>query len=148
MKCPKCQAGDTKVLDSRVVNNERSIRRRRVCDACSYRFTTFERVESGVFVVVKKDGIREPYDREKLERGILRACTKRPVKVKQVHEMLLDLEEKWSKKDEVPSEHIGAGVMEKLKALDEVAYIRFASVYKRFEDINEFQRELGQLLDS
>ncbi|MFN7160385.1 MAG: transcriptional regulator NrdR [Candidatus Gracilibacteria bacterium] len=145
MKCPKCTNSDTKVLDSRVVDSDRAIRRRRECDKCGFRFTTYEKAEMSSFVVVKKDGTREPYKREKVEEGIWRACTKRPVSVAQVSDLVARLEEKWGLEDEVPSRQIGEDIMEGLKAIDEVAYIRFASVYRRFKDVDEFKKEMEEL---
>ena len=145
MKCPKCGTSDTSVLDSRIVNEERAIRRRRECDACGFRFTTFERVEGVSFTVVKKDGTREPYMRSKVEEGIFRACTKRPITIAAIEDILGKLEEHWMKKEEVNSKQIGEDVMESLKALDSVAYIRFASVYRRFKDVDEFQQELHKM---
>lgn len=145
MKCPKCTNSDTKVLDSRVVDNDRAIRRRRECDKCGFRFTTYEKAELSSFVVVKKDGTREPYKREKVEEGIWRACTKRPVSVAQVSDLVSKLEEKWGLEDEVPSRQLGEDIMEGLKAMDEVAYIRFASVYRRFKDVDAFKQEMEGL---
>ena len=145
MKCPKCTNSDTKVLDSRVVDNDRAIRRRRECGECSFRFTTYEKAEMSSFVVIKKDGSREPYKREKVEEGIWRACTKRPISVAQVSDLISHLEDKWGLEDEVPSRQIGEDIMEGLKALDEVAYIRFASVYRRFKDVDEFKKEMETL---
>ncbi len=142
MKCPKCHDKDTKVVDSRVINDDRVIRRRRNCESCGYRYTTFERMESGIFVVKKRDGTIEPYTRQKLEEGIWRACTKRPVTLEQVRSMLFDLEEGWSRESEVLSTKIGEDVMTALQDLDSVAYIRFASVYKRFETVEDFLREM------
>ena len=125
----------------------KSIRRRRECLKCQYRFTTFENVETAKFLVVKKDGVREHYNREKLEMGIWKSCEKRPVTQVQVKDLLDKLEEKWaSMGKEVPSETIGEGVMESLKKLDEVAYIRFASVYRQFKDVESFKKELAELL--
>lgn len=147
MKCPKCHHEDTKVLDSRVVENDRAIRRRRECDACSFRFTTYEKPELSSFLVVKKDGTREPYKRSKVEQGIWTACTKRPVTSAQVAELISELEEKWGLEEEVSSRHIGEDIMEALKTLDEVAYIRFASVYRRFKDMDEFKKEMEALLE-
>lgn len=148
MICPKCQHGDTRVLDSRDTNESREIRRRRKCESCDFRFTTFERVETTNFIVVKKDGSREAYDRQKLESGIWKACEKRPVTEEQVTQMLNELEEQWARQGkEVPAQYIGEGVMEKLKTLDEVAYIRFASVYRHFKDIETFRQELQKLME-
>lgn len=147
MYCPKCKHTETSVLDSRLTLEGKSVRRRRQCDKCEYRFTTFEKVELSSFVVVKRDSSREPYAREKVEKGIWRACEKRNVTQGQVDRMLNELEEEWTAYGkEVPSKMIGEGVMEKLKKLDEVAYIRFASVYKQFKDLESFKKEVLKLL--
>ena len=149
MICPKCEHHDTKVIDSRDTMEGKSIRRRRECLKCEYRFTTFENIETTKFLVVKKDGVREHYNREKLEMGIWKSCEKRPVTQVQIKNLLDSLEEKWSGMGkEVPSEVIGEGVMEALKELDEVAYIRFASVYRQFKDVESFKKELAELLKS
>jgi len=146
MKCPKCKSKLTHVLDSRETLDCTSIRRRRECEKCKYRFTTFEKVEFKNLIVVKKNEAREPYAREKVERGIWRACEKRPVTQAQVDEILNRLEEKWRNFGrEIPSEMIGENIMNELKNLDEVAYIRFASVYRQFKDIESFQKELENL---
>ncbi len=148
MICPKCKHADTRVLDSRDTHEQKEIRRRRKCAKCDYRFTTFERVESTNFIVVKKDNSRESYNREKLERGIWKACEKRPVTKEQIDKLLNDLEEEWSKLGkEISTKVLGEGIMEKIKKLDEVAYIRFASVYRHFRDIDTFRKELQKLLD-
>ncbi len=148
MICSKCKHDDTRVVDSRESADGRSIRRRRECEKCNFRFTTFETMETTNFVVVKKDGSRETYDRSKVERGIWRACEKRPVSQKQVDEILSKLEEVWSGVGkEVAGEIIGRDVMHSLKVLDEVAYIRFASVYRQFKDVESFKEELQKLLE-
>ena len=148
MICSKCKHDDTRVVDSRESADGRSIRRRRECEKCDFRFTTFETMETTNFVVVKKDGSRETYDRSKVERGIWRACEKRPVSQKQVDEILTKLEEVWSGAGkEVAGEVIGRDVMHSLKVLDEVAYIRFASVYRQFKDVESFKEELQKLLE-
>lgn len=148
MICPKCQENSTRVLDSRETDGHRAVRRRRECESCRHRFTTFERVETTSFVVVKKDGTRESYDREKVERGMWRACEKRKVTEEQISKLINDLEEMWGGMGkEVQSKVIGEGIMEALKELDEVAYIRFASVYRQFKDLESFKKELGKLLD-
>ncbi len=147
MICPKCKYKSTSVVDSREANEGRSIRRRRECEDCKHRFTTFEKVETANFLVVKKDGSRESYDRSKVERGIWKACEKRPVTEEQISEMLDRLEEVWSASGkEVPGEIIGRDVMHSLKVIDEVSYIRFASVYRQFKDVEEFKAELNRLL--
>lgn len=148
MICPKCKHEDTRVVDSRESADGRSIRRRRECEKCGYRFTTFETVETANFLVIKKDGSRETYERSKVERGIWRACEKRPVTQKQVDEILAKLEEIWSASGkEVQGEVIGRDVMHSLKVVDEVAYIRFASVYRQFRDVESFKEELQKLLE-
>lgn len=147
MICPKCQQDSTRVVDSREASGGRCIRRRRECEECSHRFTTFERIESGNFVVVKKDGAREAYDRQKVERGIWRACEKRPVTEEQIRTMIDQLEEVWSTNKEVRGEIIGRDVMYALRPIDEVAYIRFASVYRQFKDVESFIDEVKQLLE-
>lgn len=147
MICPKCKNKETRVLDSRETNEQREIRRRRKCSKCGFRFTTFERVENTNFIVIKKDQSRESYDRRKLEAGIWKACEKRPVTEEQINTMLNELEEKWkSQGREIPANVIGEGVMDRLRRLDEVAYIRFASVYRHFKDIETFRSELQKLL--
>ena len=146
MRCPRCKSEDTAVIDSRLAEDGRAIRRRRECSKCEHRFTTFERQELASLIVVKRDGTREPYSRSKLERGIWIACTKRPVSQKDIDTMLSDLEEKWGKnKEEVESSTIGSDVMNALAKLDKVAYIRFASVHREFKDVQEFKEELGRL---
>ena len=147
MICPKCKHKSTSVVDSREANEGRSIRRRRECEKCDHRFTTFEKLETANFIVIKKDGSRESYDREKVEKGIWRACEKRPVTQEQISRMLDHLEEVWSGSGkEVPSEIVGRDVMHALKVIDEVSYIRFASVYRQFKDVDEFKQELNRLL--
>ena len=148
MHCPKCSNKDTSVLDSRVTHDGKSIRRRRECDSCHARFTTFERVEMSAFIVVKRDNSRESYSREKVERGIWRACEKRAIGKDQIDRMMNELEEEWSRLGkEVPSQAIGEAIMERLRKIDDVAYIRFASVYRQFRDIETFKKELQKLLD-
>lgn len=147
MFCPKCKHDNTKVVDSRNSNDNKSIRRRRECESCQYRFTTFETVATANFVVIKKDGAREPYNRAKLAEGMWKACEKRKITQEQIEEALNELEELWSSMGkEIPSTKIGEGVMSKLRELDEVAYIRFASVYRQFKDIETFKQELQKLL--
>ena len=134
-------------MDSREASEGRSIRRRRECEKCGHRFTTFEKVETANFLVVKKDGSRESYDRSKVERGVWKACEKRPVTQEQISEMLNRLEEAWSASGkEVPGDIIGRDVMHALKVIDEVYYIRFASVYRQFKDVETFKEELQKLL--
>ena len=147
MKCPKCAALDTRVLDSRVIQDDRVIRRRRECGSCEFRFTTFERTEGISLLVVKKDGVREPYIRSKLEEGIWRACTKRPISTTAISDMISQLEEQWMRSNEVPSQRIGEDVMNALKTIDDIAYIRFASVYRRFQDVDEFQKAVIHLFE-
>ena len=148
MKCPSCGHLESKVLDSRPSSEGASIRRRRECLECQKRFTTFETIENMGFVVVKKNGNREIFDRTKLVGGMIRACEKRPVSVKQIENAVNDIELhlQSTMRSEVPSSEIGELVMEKLKSLDEVAYVRFASVYRQFKDINTFMEELKKLL--
>lgn len=146
MRCPRCRHEDTAVIDSRLSEDGRAIRRRRECSACGHRFTTFERQELSSLIVVKRDGTREPYSREKLERGIWLSCTKRPVTQQSIDRMLSDLEEKWGRnKEEVESATIGKDVMASLRTLDKVAYIRFASVHREFQDVEEFAQALHKL---
>ena len=147
MYCLKCKNTETKVIDSRVSENGRAIRRRRECEKCSQRFTTFERVAMGNLMVKKKDGSFEIYSREKLEQGVWIACGKRPVTKDQIDDMINELEEKWgTNKKQVSSQTIGNDVSNALKKLDDIAYIRFASVYRNFKDVEEFKQELGKLL--
>ncbi|MCB9807926.1 transcriptional repressor NrdR [Candidatus Peribacteria bacterium] len=147
MHCPRCKSDDTAVVDSRIAEDGRAVRRRRECTKCTHRFTTFERQELSTLIVVKRDGTREPYSREKLERGIWVACTKRPVPQDKVDTMLTRLEEKWgANKKEVSSSTIGNDVMKELKKLDKVAYIRFASVHREFKDVEEFKEAMNKLL--
>lgn len=147
MNCPKCKASDTKVLDSRVTEGGRVIRRRRECEKCGNRFTTFERAAMGNLMVKKKDGSYEIYSRDKLEQGIWLACGKRPVTKEQIDELVNELEDKWSSnKKTVASQTIGNDVAEALKKLDHIAYIRFASVYRSFKDVEDFKEELNKLL--
>ena len=148
MRCPKCKYEDTKVVDSRETTDGNEIRRRRECEKCDFRFTTFEAVETANFLVIKKGGSREPYSREKVKKGIWKACEKRQVTEEQVNSLMDRLESLWiARGEEVASQEIGEGVMEELKNLDEVAYIRFASVYRHFKDLESFKKELAKLLD-
>lgn len=148
MKCPFCNQDDTRVVDSRPVDDNSSIRRRRMCDACGKRFTTYERVETIPLIVIKKDQNREQYDRRKIENGVIRACYKRPVSTQQITKLVDQVENQVFGRDEreVNSEVIGELVMDQLKNLDPVAYVRFASVYREFKDVNTFMDELKKLL--
>ena len=148
MKCPFCGKDDTRVIDSRPADDNTSIRRRRVCDSCGKRFTTYEKVETIPLIVIKKGDVREPYDRAKIEAGVFRACHKRPVSAEQITKIVdavetevFNLEQK-----EIPSRTIGEIVMDKMKNLDPVAYVRFASVYREFKDVNTFMDELKTVL--
>lgn len=148
MKCPFCGYEESKVIDSRPTDEGEKIRRRRECISCSKRFTTYEIIESVPIVVVKKDKSRQAFDRVKLFNGMLRACEKRPVSIEQIDRIVSEIESELqnSLDREVTSIHIGELAMDKLKALDEVAYVRFASVYRQFKDINTFMDELAKLL--
>jgi transcriptional repressor NrdR len=145
MFCSRCKSEDTAVIDSRLAEDGRAVRRRRECPKCSHRFTTFERQELSTLIVVKRDGTREPYSRSKIERGIWLACAKRAVTQEQVDTLLTKLEDKWAANKEVSSSDIGNDVMRELKKLDKVAYIRFASIHREFKDVEEFKEELGKL---
>ncbi len=149
MKCPFCGYQESKVVDSRPADEGESIRRRRECLSCLKRFTTYETIESLPLIVVKKDGSRQAFDRNKLINGLLRACEKRPVSLKNLEEVASEVEQVLlnSLAREVSSAEIGNQVMERLKKLDEVAYVRFASVYRQFKDLNTFMTELNKLLD-
>ncbi len=144
MKCPYCGSDDTRVIDSRPADDNYSIRRRRICDNCSKRFTTYEKVETIPLIIIKKDNNREQYDRSKIESGVLRACHKRPVSATQITQLVDDIENEISTLEdkEIPSRVIGEIVMRKLKDLDAVAYVRFASVYREFKDVDSFMDEL------
>lgn len=150
MKCPFCEHPETKVVDSRTAEANDAIRRRRECLACGQRFTTYERMEEIPLVVIKSNGAREIFDRSKLLNGLLRACVKRQVPVEKLEAMVSDIESELRNqfKYEVPSKKIGEMALERLKDLDKVAYVRFASVYRQFEDIDEFNRELRELQKS
>jgi transcriptional repressor NrdR len=147
MRCPFCAHEDSKVIDSRVASAGDVIRRRRECERCERRFTSRERVEDVLPVVVKKDGVREPFDREKVLRGVRLACNKRPVAMDRIEKFIDELERDLSDGEakEVPSKEIGERVMRELRVLDEVAYVRFASVYRSFRDIDEFRTELDRM---
>ncbi|MDA8334526.1 MAG: transcriptional regulator NrdR [Peptococcaceae bacterium] len=148
MRCSFCGFADTRVLDSRPVEDGYSIRRRRECTACGKRFTTYEKMDELPLVVVKKDGRREPFDRHKLLQGLLKACQKRPISVSRLEEMAgqIERELKGTANREVRSQSIGEAVVNELKDVDEVAYVRFASVYREFRDAETFVREIGRLL--
>ena len=148
MKCPYCNAQDTKVIDSRPADDNSSIRRRRQCEQCGKRFTTYEKLETMPLMIIKKDNSRETYDRSKIEKGIILSCHKRPVSSQQISEMIDQIENQiFSMEDrEVPASVIGELVMAKLKSVDEVAYVRFASVYREFKDVNAFMDELAIFL--
>lgn len=148
MKCPACGALDSKVVDSRPTEENTTIRRRRECILCGKRFTTYEKIESTPILVIKKDGRREVFDRQKIINALLKACGKRPVAIKDMELLVDDIEKELSNSltQEVPSEHVGEMIMIRLKELDEVAYVRFASVYRSFKDINTFMEELKKLL--
>ena len=150
MKCPYCAFMESKVVDSRPADEGASIRRRRECLACHKRFTTYEMVESLPLVVVKKDGSRESFDRSKVMSGLIRACEKRPVSVHALEEIGAEIEQVLQNEmeREISSAEIGELVMERLKKLDEVAYVRFASVYRQFKDINTFMQELNKLMEN
>lgn len=147
MKCPFCGHENTRVIDSRPAEENNSIRRRRVCDECDKRFTTYEKVETIPLIIIKKDNNREAYDRAKIEAGVLRACHKRPISAGQIERLVDEVETEIFKLEdkEIASEIIGEFVMEKLKNLDAVAYVRFASVYREFKDINTFMDELKKI---
>jgi len=146
MKCPYCSFPDSRVIDSRP-NDDKSIRRRRECTACQKRFTTYEIIETLPLIVVKKDGAREIFDRNKLLTGLVKACYKRPPTVDQLQALISDIESELqnSLTDEIPSVRIGEMVMERLKTLDEVSYVRFASVYREFKDVETFMAEISDL---
>lgn len=150
MRCSNCQYKSTKVLDSRPIEEGRSIRRRRECERCGFRFTTFERMEETPLIVVKKDGARQEYSRDKLIRGLIKACEKRPVSIETIESLVLEVEKEIRHQglSEVDSKQIGELVMDRLSEIDEVAYVRFASVYRQFKDISVFLDELKDLINS
>lgn len=148
MKCPKCRNSDTKVVDSRPEREGRSVRRRRECETCGFRFSTMERVIAGNLMVKKRDGLTENFSPEKLEESIAVACGKRPISRDQIKEIVRELTEEWAGESEISSDMIGEGIMEALKKLDHVAYIRFASVYRKFKDVDEFKQEISGLLEN
>lgn len=148
MKCPYCNNPDTRVVDSRPAEDGSSIRRRRSCDVCGKRFTTYEKVETIPLIIIKKDNNREQYDRKKIEAGVLRACYKRPVSADEIQQAINEVETEIFNREEkeISSNVIGEIVMEHLKDLDEVAYVRFASVYREFKDVNTFMAEIQKIL--
>lgn len=148
MRCPFCNQDNTRVVDSRPADDNTAIRRRRMCDACGKRFTTYEKVETIPLIVIKKDQNREQFDRSKIEAGVLRACHKRPVSAERIHRLVDDVETEVFNLEEreIPSSVIGEIVMDKLKDLEAVAYVRFASVYREFKDVNTFMDELKKIL--
>ena len=149
MKCPFCNQDNTRVVDSRPADDNSSIRRRRMCDECKRRFTTYEKVETIPLVVIKKDNSREEYDRSKIVAGVLRACYKRPIPVQKIKELVDNVETELFNREEreIESKVIGEIVMDKLKNLEAVAYVRFASVYREFKDVNTFMDELKKILN-
>ena len=148
MKCPYCNHPDTRVIDSRPAEDGSSIRRRRSCDVCGKRVTTYEKVETIPLIIIKKDNNREQYNRRKIENGVLQACYKRPVSAEEIQQAIDRIETKIFnlEEKEIPSSTVGELVMEELKDLDEVAYVRFASVYREFKDVNTFMDELKKIL--
>lgn len=149
MKCPYCEYLESKVIDSRPTDEGQAIRRRRECMNCAKRFTTYEKIEEIPIIIVKKDGNRQSYDRNKLLNGILKSCEKRPVPMSTIEEIVNDIEKNLSNslEKEITSVQVGEMVMNKLKTIDEVAYVRFASVYRQFKDVNSFMDELKKILD-
>ena len=147
MKCPFCDNADTRVIDSRPTDEGQAIRRRRVCDSCKKRFTTYEKVEEIMFMVVKKDGSRELFNRSKVRNGIVNACKKRPITTEQIEKIVDDIERGLNNmmEKDISSTVIGEVILDNLKELDEVAYVRFASVYRQFEDVDTFIREIEKL---
>lgn len=149
MKCPSCHENATRVIDSRQVDDGKSIRRRRECEDCQYRFTTFEKVEEIPLIVVKRDGIREQFSRDKILRGLIKSCEKRPVPFEKLEQIASNIERELRSQgiSEIPSVDIGEMVMDRLSSVDEVAYVRFASVYREFKDLNVFIDEMKELLN-
>jgi len=147
MKCPFCSYYDTGVIESRHIENELVIRRRRICKKCNKRFTTYERIDLIPLMVIKKDGRREPFSREKLTNGIIKACEKRTISMETINKLVNDIEEtiKSEGTNEVKSSAIGELVISRLRTLDEVAYVRFASVYRQFKDVSSFVKEINKL---
>lgn len=150
MNCTNCEYETTKVLDSRPIEEGQAIRRRRECARCGFRFTTFERIEEIPLIVIKKDGTRQAFSREKLIRGLIKACEKRPVALETLEDLAFDVEKELRDigNSEVDSKEIGEMVMKRLPAIDEVAYVRFASVYRQFKDISVFLKELKELIET
>jgi len=150
MKCPYCSNPDTRVIDSRLTDSNDSVRRRRMCEKCSKRFTTYERLENQPIAVIKKDNTRQPFDRNKILSGLIRACIKRNISTEVLNKIVDDIENEISNmpSNEIQSKEIGNLVLKRLKNLDKVAYIRFASVYKQFDSIKQFTRELSELQKS
>ncbi len=148
MKCPFCSFQESKVVDSRSTDDNTTIRRRRECSNCNKRYTTYEKVEDIPILVIKKDSTRENFNKEKIVNGLIIACQKRPISRKQIEEIAEDIEKTISNKmmTEVQSNYIGEMVMERLKEIDEVSYVRFASVYRQFKDINTFMEEINRLM--
>ena len=149
MKCPFCSNSDTKVIDSRSQDENSTIRRRRLCEKCGKRFTTYERIDTIPMTVIKNNGTRETFDKNKLISGIMKSCNKRPITAKQISDIADDIENAVlsSMDKEIESKEIGSMVMDRLKNIDEVAYVRFASVYRQFRDINTFMEELTNMLN-
>lgn len=149
MKCPFCGSDNTRVIDSRPADDNTSIRRRRLCDDCGKRFTTYEKVETIPLIIIKKDNNREQYDRSKIEAGVLRACHKRPISAEQINQLVDEVETDIFNREEkeISSTLIGEIVMDKIKRMDSVAYVRFASVYREFKDVDSFMSELKKILE-
>jgi transcriptional repressor NrdR len=149
VRCPYCGYTESKVVDSRPTDEEAAIRRRRECEKCSKRFTTYEKIEQMPLIIVKKDGSRQVYQRSKMLNGILRACEKRPISISQIEEIVDEIEKELynSMDKEIDSKKIGELVMKRLKKIDDVAYVRFASVYRQFKDINTFLEELNKIIE-
>lgn len=148
MRCPYCESDTSKVVDSRPIEEGNAIRRRRECETCKKRFTTYEKIEEISMMVVKKDQTREFFDRDKLLKGIIRSCEKRPISIQQMEQIVAEIERDLTNtmQQEISSKEIGELVMEKLKDLDEVSYVRFASVYRQFKDVNSFFDELKKIM--
>lgn len=149
MRCPRCHNNNSKVVDSRQADDGRAIRRRRECEACGYRFTTFERIEAAPLLVVKRNGDREEFSRDKILRGLIRSAEKRPVAMEQMEQIVDHVENlvRSSGENEIPTSQIGEYVMQDLMDVDEIAYIRFASVYRQFKDMSVFLKELQEIVD-